>query len=112
MEYSGWELEFFDTAKNYRKYQYNLLKNFIKKTILEVGPGNATLMERYIYKNDLDIVLAEINNDLFEKINNKFNTKDNIKVYNVKTQSGYITVIQIVMHILIRTISFAYLKML
>ena len=84
MEYSGWELEFFDTAKNYRKYQYNLLKNFIKKTILEVGPGNAILMERYIYKNDLDIVLAEINNDLFEKINNKFNTKDNIKVYNVK----------------------------
>ena len=84
MEYSGWELEFFDTAKNYRAYQYNLLKNFIKKTILEIGPGNAILMEKYIYKSDLDIVLAELNNTFFEKINNKFSTKDNVKVYNSK----------------------------
>ncbi len=84
MEYSGWELEFFDTAKNYRAYQYKLLKSFIKKTILEVGPGNAIIMEKYIYKSDLDIVLTELNNTFFEKINNKFSTKDNVKVYNSK----------------------------
>ena len=66
MKYSGWELEFFDTAKNYRAYQYNLLKNFIRKTILEIGPGNGILMEKYIYKSNLDIVLAEFNNNLFQ----------------------------------------------
>ena len=82
MEYSGWELEFFDTAKNYRKYQFHLLKNFIKKIVLEVGPGNGIIMEKYIYKNDLDISLAEINNNLFQTISKKFSSKNNVKIYN------------------------------
>ncbi len=46
MKYLGWELEFFDKANNYRKYQFDLMKKYIKQSILEVGPGNGIIMDK------------------------------------------------------------------
>ena len=42
MNYSGWELKFFDASKNFRNYQYKLVKDYIGNKILEVGPGTGT----------------------------------------------------------------------
>ena len=84
MKYSGWELDFFDKANNYRKYQFDLMKKYIKQSILEVGPGNGTIMDKYIYESSLDIVLVETDKELFQKISSKFKSKNNVKVYNSK----------------------------
>mgnify|MGYP001175916668 FL=1 len=84
MKYLGWELEFFDKANNYRKYQFDLMKQYIKQSILEVGPGNGIIMDKYIYESNLDIVLLETDKRLFEKISSKFESKNNVKVYNSK----------------------------
>jgi hypothetical protein len=39
-QYDGWELPFFDKAKNFRNYQFLLIKNYLKGDIAEIGPGN------------------------------------------------------------------------
>ena len=51
MKYSGWELSFFDISKNFRDYQYQLIKRYIKDNILEMGPGNGTLAANYLAKS-------------------------------------------------------------
>jgi len=46
--YSGWELETFDNAENFRNYQFDLFKNFIRnKKILDVGSGSGGLVKYY-----------------------------------------------------------------
>ena len=39
IQYDGFELEHFDSAYNFRKYQLSLIKNYISDKFLEVGPG-------------------------------------------------------------------------
>ena len=46
-KYEGWELEYFDIATNFRKYQFQLIKNSIKGHVAEVGPGNGIIVEKY-----------------------------------------------------------------
>ena len=41
MQYEGWELNFFDNAKNFRKYQLDLIRDYLGESVLEIGPGNA-----------------------------------------------------------------------
>ena len=47
--YEGWELPFFDKAKNFREYQLDILKEHIKGAIAEIGPGNGSLCEKYLH---------------------------------------------------------------
>ena len=88
MKYPGWELQFFDKANNFRKYQYDLMKTFLKQSILEVGPGNGILMDQYIYKSSLDIVLSETDKELFKKISSKFTSKNNDTI-NLISEKGF-----------------------
>ena len=40
IDYEGWELSYFDLSKNFRKYQFDLIKEFISGNVAEIGPGN------------------------------------------------------------------------
>ena len=54
--YDGWELEYFDKAYNFRNYQFELVKKFIKGTVAEVGPGNGTFLKYYLpLANKIDL---------------------------------------------------------
>ena len=46
-------LKYFDLANNYREYQINLIKPYMKGEILEVGPGNGQVIENFIHKNEI-----------------------------------------------------------
>ena len=78
--YEGWELEHFDNYKNFRKYQYNLIKKFIKGNVAEVGPGNGENLKLY-YKKCKKIDLYEPSNNLYKKLKIK-NKKKNISIKN------------------------------
>jgi len=84
MKYSGWELSFFDISKNFRDYQYQLIKRYIKDNILEMGPGNGTLAANYLAKSFSNISVSEIDQQLNKKLVKKFKNKKNIKVYKKK----------------------------
>ena len=85
MEYTGWELEHFDRSKNFRHYQYSLIKNYVKDNILEVGAGNASFLEtNNLIKKFSKIELTDINYNFYKKLKEKYKDTDNIKVYNKK----------------------------
>ena len=84
MKYSGWELNFFDKSTNFRKYQFDLIRKYIKGEILEVGPGNGVLAKDYLLKYFNKIFLSEIDSKLFKKLIKKFRQEKKIKVFNKK----------------------------
>ena len=43
IQYDGFELDHFDSAYNFRKYQISLIKNYLSEKFLEVGPGKGGL---------------------------------------------------------------------
>jgi len=45
-------LNIFDFAKNYRNLQYNLIKNYIRGSIYEVGGGKGKLIEPFFNSNN------------------------------------------------------------
>ena len=47
LKYDGFELEYFDKSKNYRKYQLSLIKKFLKNNTAEVGPGRGGFVNYY-----------------------------------------------------------------
>ena len=53
MNYSGWELKYFDLSQNFRKYQYELIKNYLGDRILEAGPGSGKFAKNFLLKNKL-----------------------------------------------------------
>ena len=54
--YDGWELKYFDKASNFRTYQFDLVKKFIKGKVAEVGPGNGTFLKYYLtLANSIDL---------------------------------------------------------
>ena len=56
INYPGWELIYFDKANNFRSYQQNLIKKYIKGKVAEVGPGNGVNVELYHQlSNKLDL---------------------------------------------------------
>ena len=81
INYPGWELKYFDKAKNFRKYQFNLIKKNIKGNIAEIGPGNGVFLKYYI-KNSKKIYLYEPT-VAFNK-NLKKNRSKRIKIINKK----------------------------
>lgn len=81
LNYNGWELNFFDEAKNFRNYQHDILKNYLYGSVAEVGPGSGSLCERY--KDYCEsIILYEPTKKLFENLLQKFNDEKKIEVKN------------------------------
>ena len=84
MRYSGWELNFFDNSKNFRDYQFFLIKKYLKNNLLEVGPGNGIMVDKYISKYFSNISLSEIDKNLNKTLVKKFKNKKNVKIYKKK----------------------------
>ena len=80
IQYDGFELDHFDSAFNFRKYQISLIKEFINGKFLEVGAGKGGLIP--FYKNILkDITIIEPEKKLFKILKKKY-SKNKIKVKN------------------------------
>jgi len=84
MNYTGWELQYFDSSSNFRKYQYFLIKEFIGNNVLEVGPGSGNFAENYLLRKAQNLQLTEINNELFKKLSIKFKDNNKVKIYSKK----------------------------
>ena len=82
-KYTGWELEHFDNSKNYRNYQYSLIKKHIKKNTAEIGPGNGKNLNLYL-KDATKIKLYEPQKKLFENLKKKFRKNKKISIFNQK----------------------------
>ena len=50
--------------------------------VLEVGPGTGNLTEKLVYRKPKKIIAVEKDNNLFLKLKEKFNKKNNIKIIN------------------------------
>ena len=81
MDYSGWELEYFDRSTNFRNYEFELISKYIKGKILEVGPGSGINL-KYYADSEKDIVLLETNKKIFKNLHDKFVNEANIKLIN------------------------------
>jgi len=81
IDYEGWELSFFDLSKNFRKYQFDLIKEFISGKVAEIGPGNGIFLEYYVDHCD-KLDLFEPDKNLFSKLNYKFSNHKKINVIN------------------------------
>ena len=80
--YDGWELDFFDDSKNFRSYQYKLIKNFLKGHIAEIGPGNGANLNYYL-KHSKRIDLYEPEKKLFLNLRKKYKRKS-VSIFNRK----------------------------
>jgi len=85
--YDGWELNFFDNAKNYREYQIDIIKKELKGTVVEIGPGNGSLCEKYNTYCD-NVVLFEPSKNLFKNLETKFQSNEKIKINNSEFSSS------------------------
>jgi hypothetical protein len=80
IHYDGFELDHFDSASNFRKYQILLINKFIKGKFLEVGAGKGGLIP--FYKKLLkDITIIEPEKKLFKLLKKKYLNKK-IKIKN------------------------------
>tara|TARA_B110001452_G_C15122136_1_gene391106 strand:+ start:53 stop:739 length:687 start_codon:yes stop_codon:yes gene_type:complete len=85
IQYDGFELEHFDSASNFRKYQISLIKKFIKSNFLEVGAGKGGLVPFY-KKLAKDITILEPEKKLFKILKRKYANKK-IKIKNQTIRS-------------------------
>lgn len=92
LNYNGWELYFFDNAKNFRNYQWNLIKNYVKTNILEVGPGNCVFLKNY-NKQCNQIHLFEPSNNLRRKLKKKIEKLKKVKLIKYYPKCKYDTIL-------------------
>jgi 2-polyprenyl-3-methyl-5-hydroxy-6-metoxy-1,4-benzoquinol methylase len=94
IHYNGFELEHFDSASNFRKYQVSLISNYIKGNFVEVGAGKGGLVP-YYKKIPKKITLLEPEKKLFKILKKRFPSKKiKIKNYTIdKLKSHYDTII-------------------
>ena len=78
---SSWELEFFDEAKNWRKYQFENILKYINFSVLEVGPGTGNNVQYYKDRAS-EITLLEINKHLASSLKSKFEEDKKIAIQN------------------------------
>ena len=90
--YDGWELNFFDKAKNFRDYQWSLFSSRIKKKILEVGPGNCVFLQRY-YRISKEIHLFEPSRKIRNKLKKKTKKLKKVKLLSKYYKTKYDTII-------------------
>jgi len=81
LDNSSWELEFFDAAKNWRKYQFENILKYINSSVLEVGPGTGNNVQYYRDKAS-EITLLEINKHMSNLLKYKFEGDQKITVQN------------------------------
>ena len=81
IDYDRWELGFFDLSKNFRKYQFDLIKEFISGNVAEIGPGNGIILELYLDLCD-KLDLFEPDKNLYSKLNDKFSNYKKVNVIN------------------------------
>ena len=75
IQYDGFELEHFDSASNFRRYQISFIKKFLVGSLLEVGAGKGGLATKYIDLSN-DITLIEPDKKLFNFLKKKFKKKE------------------------------------
>ena len=94
IQYKGFELDHFDSASNFRKYQISLITKFIKGKFLEVGAGKGGLIPFY-KKLVKDITIIEPEKKLFNILKkNYLNKKIKIKNQTIKSiKEKYDTII-------------------
>ena len=81
--YDGWELKFFDEAKNFRDYQLKLIKQYVKGYVAEVGPGNGMNVSTYIkYPKKID--LYEPTKKFYLELKKRFKKNNKVSNYNKK----------------------------
>lgn len=81
IDYQGWELEHFDNSKNFRNYQNDLIKNYIRGYTAEIGPGNGKNLKLYIDKVE-KVDLFEPSKILFENLQSKYPDNQNVFLKN------------------------------
>ena len=79
---SSWELEFFDAAKNWRKYQFENILKYINFSVLEVGPGTGNNVQYYRDRSS-EITLLEINKHMANSLKFKFEEDKKVIVQNL-----------------------------
>jgi hypothetical protein len=87
INYPGWELKFFDNSKNFRAYQLDLMKNYIKGKVAEVGPGNGMNLSYYL-KLPSKIDLYEPTPKLFNKLKKNFSSIKKVSFFNKKFEKS------------------------
>jgi SAM-dependent methyltransferase len=102
IQYDGFELDHFDSALNFRKYQILLIKKFIRGKFLEVGAGKGGLIP--FYKNLIkNITIIEPEKKLFKILKKKFSNKKisikNQTINNIKKKYDTIIYYDVLEHI-------------
>ena len=102
IKYDGFELEHFDAASNFRKYQISLIKDYLTGSLLEVGAGKGGLATNYINLLD-DITLIEPDKKLYNFLKKKFKKKrisiQNKSIQKVKKKYDVIIYFDVLEHI-------------
>ena len=102
IKYDGYELEYFDEAFNFRKYQIQLIKKYLQKNLAEVGPGQGGLVE-YYKKFVKKICLIEADKNLYQLLKKKFKNKKinvkNNKISNINNKFETIIYFDVLEHI-------------
>ena len=86
MKYSGWELKFFDLSNNFRKYQYSLIRKYVGKKLLEIGPGTGTFAKKFFLNNVDELNLSEINIELNKVLVSEFRNNKKVKILSKKIE--------------------------
>ena len=81
IDYQGWELEHFDNSKNFRNYQNDLIKNYIRGYTAEIGPGNGENLQLYLDRVE-KVDLFEPSKILFENLQSKYHDNQNVVLIN------------------------------
>ena len=102
IQYDGFELEHFDSASNFRRYQISFIKKFLVGSLLEVGAGKGGLATKYIDLSN-DITLIEPDKKLFNFLKKKFKKKrisiQNIPIKKIKRKFDVIMYFDVLEHI-------------
>ena len=102
LKYDGFELEYFDNSTNFRKYQLNLIKKFLKNNTAEVGPGRGGFVNYYkkyckfLYLIEPDRKLCGL---LKKKYSKKKITIKNSTINKVQTKFDTIMYFDVLEHI-------------
>ncbi len=81
IKYDGYELEYFDSAYNFRKYQLQLVKKYLIGNLAEVGPGKGEFVNYYL-KFLKSVMLIEPDINLFKNLKKKHKNKKKLKIKN------------------------------
>ena len=100
--YEGHELEHFDNANNFRKYQLQLIFKYLNNNLAEVGPGRGGFVKHY-KKFVKKIYLIEADRNLYKYL--KKNIKDkkikfkNSRIFKVNKKFETIIYFDVIEHI-------------